>query len=313
MNKWSIPWSAPRRPNHQSKVFNLKRFTHVSSNAMRESKKRFWRLKNHSKSSSEGLKIHPESNSKAIVLQRTPSNIIFSNICEFLMIFGFQNALKSREKTFQIRCFKTPHFWIRILNGFSTFWLLKTKAKSRFFCYFFQKRRFYENRAPVEAKLLFFTFWASEKRLKIDANIDLEKNIEKNPQKSIFPSKLASQNLPKSIHQSIYLSLDLSLVALIIKARSSTWNAPHMSLQMRCGTQEQNLPKIHPKLSQNAPKILPKPSLNPPRTLPEPPFKTEREKKSIFSDFVQFLESLGLPQIDPKSRKIQIKNWKNRN
>ena len=80
-----------------------------------------------------------------------------------------------------------------------------------------------------------------------------------------------------------------------------------MSLQMRCGTQGQNLPKIHPKPSQNAPKILPKPSLNPPRTLPEPPFKTEREKKSIFSDFVQFLEGLGPPQIDPKSRKIQKK------
>ena len=29
-----------------------------------------------------------------------------------------------------------------------------------------------------------------------------------------------------------------------------------MSLQMRCGTQEQNLPQIHPKHSQNAPKIL---------------------------------------------------------
>ena len=42
-------------------------------------------------------------------------------------------------------------------------------------------------------------FRASEKRLKIDANIDLEKNIEKNPQKSIFPSKLASPNFPKSL------------------------------------------------------------------------------------------------------------------
>ena len=105
----------------------------------------------------------------------------------------------------------------------------------------------------------------------------------------------------------LYLSIDLPLVALIIKARSSTWNASHMSLQMRCGTQEQNLSKIHPKPSQNAPKILPKPSLNPPRTLPEPPFKTEREKKSIFSDFVQFLEGLGPPQIDPKSWKIQKK------
>ena len=74
----------------------------------------------------------------------------------------------------------------------------ENEAKIEVFWLLFRKRRFYENRAPVEAKLLFFTFRASEKRLKIDANIDLEKNIEKNPQKSIFPSKLASQNLPKS-------------------------------------------------------------------------------------------------------------------
>ena len=80
-----------------------------------------------------------------------------------------------------------------------------------------------------------------------------------------------------------------------------------MSLQMRCGTQEQNLPKIHPKPSQNAPKILPKHSLNPPRTLPEPPFKTERENKSIFFHFFQFLEGPGPPKIEPKSRKIEKK------
>ena len=55
-----------------------------------------------------------------------------------------------------------------------------------------------------------------------------------------------------------------------------------MSLQMRYGTQEQNLPQIHPKPSQNAPKILPKPSLNPPKTLPEafqnPPSKRNAKK-----------------------------------
>ena len=75
----------------------------------------------------------------------------------------------------------------------------ENEAKIEVFLLLFRKRRFYENRAPVEAKLLFFTFRASEKRLKIDANIDLEKNIEKNPEKSIFPSKLASPNLPKSL------------------------------------------------------------------------------------------------------------------
>ena len=83
----SIDWSAPRRPNHQSKFFNLKRFKYVSPNARRDSKKRFWRLKNHSKSSSEGLKIHPKSRSKAIMLERTPSNIIFFEDLRFFFDF----------------------------------------------------------------------------------------------------------------------------------------------------------------------------------------------------------------------------------
>ena len=75
----------------------------------------------------------------------------------------------------------------------------ENEAKIEVFSLLFRKRRFCENRAPVEAKLLFFMFRASEKRLKIDANIDLEENIEKNAQKSIFPSKLASPNFPKSL------------------------------------------------------------------------------------------------------------------
>ena len=79
-----------------------------------------------------------------------------------------------------------------------------------------------------------------------------------------------------------------------------------MSLQMRYGTQEQNLPQIHPKPSQNPPKILPKPSQKP----PEPPFKTEREKNRFFFIFFQFLEGLGPPKIEPKSRKIEKKTEK---
>ena len=75
----------------------------------------------------------------------------------------------------------------------------ENEAKIEVLLLLFRKRRFYENRAPVEAKLLFFMFRASEKRFKIDANIDLEENIEKNTQKSIFPSKLASPNFPKSL------------------------------------------------------------------------------------------------------------------
>ena len=80
-----------------------------------------------------------------------------------------------------------------------------------------------------------------------------------------------------------------------------------MSLQMRCGTQEQNLPKIHPKPSQNAPKILPKHSLNPPRTLPEPPFKTEREKNQFFLIFFTFWKAQGLPKSSQNREKSKKK------
>ena len=39
----STSWSAPRRPNHQSKSFNLKCFTHVSPNAgLNKKRNRFW-------------------------------------------------------------------------------------------------------------------------------------------------------------------------------------------------------------------------------------------------------------------------------
>ena len=55
----------------------------------------------------------------------------------------------------------------------------ENEAKIDVFSLLFRKRRFCENRAPVEAKLLFFTIRVSEKQLKIDANIDLENNIKK--------------------------------------------------------------------------------------------------------------------------------------
>ena len=105
----------------------------------------------------------------------------------------------------------------------------ENEAKIEVFLLLFRKRRFYENRAPVEAKLLFFTFRASEKRLKIDANIDLEKNIEKNPQKSIFPSKLASPNLPKSLKMSPKSDVKQSLFsnAMDLTRKSSQSNGTH--------------------------------------------------------------------------------------
>ena len=74
---------------------------------------------------------------------------------------------------------------------------LRKRRQNRGFLLLFRKRRFYENRAPVEAKLLFFTFRASEKRLKIDANIDLEKKYRKKPSKIDFPLQVGLPKPPK--------------------------------------------------------------------------------------------------------------------
>ena len=76
---------------------------------------------------------------------------------------------------------------------------------------------------------------------------------------------------------------------------------------MRCGTQEQNLPKIHPKPSQNASKILRKPSLNPPRTLPEPPSKRNARKNHFFRILFNFWKAWGLPKSTQNREKSKKK------
>ena len=84
-----------------------------------------------------------------------------------------------------------------------------------------------------------------------------------------------------------------------------------MSLRMRCGTQEQNLPQIHPKPSQNAPKILPKPFFNPPKTLPEPfqnpPSKRNAKKNRFFLIFFNFWKARGLPKSSQNREKSKKK------
>ena len=80
---------------------------------------------------------------------------------------------------------------------------------------------------------------------------------------------------------------------------------------MRCGTQEQNLSKNHPKPSQNAPKILPKPSLNPPKTLPEPfqnpPSKRNARTNRFFLFFFNFWRARGLPKSSQNHEKSKKK------
>ena len=64
----------------------------------------------------------------------------------------------------------------------------------------FRKRRFNENRAPVETKLLFFRFGASKKRPKIDAETRSKKGSQKYLPKIDFGFDFGSQNPPK-IHE----------------------------------------------------------------------------------------------------------------
>ena len=70
-------------------------------------------------------------------------------------------------------------------------------AKIHIFSLLFRKRRFSENRAPVETKLLFFRFGASKKRPKIDAETRSKKGSQKYFPKIDFGFDFGLQNLPK--------------------------------------------------------------------------------------------------------------------
>ena len=61
----------------------------------------------------------------------------------------------------------------------------------------FRKRRFCKNRAPVEAKLLFFRFRASQKPLKIDAETHSKKTSKKNLPKIDFGLHFGLPKPPK--------------------------------------------------------------------------------------------------------------------
>ena len=76
-------------------------------------------------------------------------------------------------------------------------WASGNGAKIHVFKLLFRKRRFSENRAPVETKLLFFRFGASKKRPKIDAETRSKKGSQKYLPKIDFGFDFGFQNLPK--------------------------------------------------------------------------------------------------------------------
>ena len=83
--------------------------------------------------------------------------------------------LKLKQKP---RCLKTTHFWIRFLNGFSSFWRLKTKAKSSNF------RTLIENANFVKIMVFprencYFCGSQPQKSTKIGCSNAVRNNVEK--------------------------------------------------------------------------------------------------------------------------------------
>ena len=169
-------WSAPRRPNHQSKVFNLKRFTHVSPNAMRDSRTKSSQnpSKTFPKHSQNPFKTLPKSSqnpSRTPLQNGTREKINFFGFCS---IFGRPGAspnrpkiAKNRKKKLKKSKLKNTCFFNSIFFEFSPFWPPKTKAKSRFFCYFFENVDFMKiskNHRKNNGFSWFFRFNRSAKR-----------------------------------------------------------------------------------------------------------------------------------------------------
>ena len=140
------------------------------------------------------------------------------------MLFRLQNAAKIREKTLQIRCFKTTRFWIRILNGFSTFWLLKTKAKSSNLRIFIENTNF--AKIIVFPKITIFLVRSLEKSTKIGCSNAMKNNIEKKASKIEFGKPFG---LPKSLKMGPKSDVKRSLFcdAMGLTRKSSEVNGRH--------------------------------------------------------------------------------------
>ena len=72
----------------------------------------------------------------------------------------------------------------------------ENNSKIELFSHFFRKRRFCENRAPVEAPCIFSGFGASQNRPKIDAKTRSKKASEKNVPKLDFGLRFGLPNRP---------------------------------------------------------------------------------------------------------------------
>ena len=129
----------------------------------------------------------------------------------FKTILGFQNTPKIKGKALQIRCFKTARFWMRLLNGFSSFWLPKTEAKSSNFVTL--------SRTPILPKSLFcfskvaiFLVRSLPKSIKIRCSNALKNNVgqkslENRIRQSFLASKILKNRSPKRCKTKCFATL----------------------------------------------------------------------------------------------------------
>ena len=97
----------------------------------------------------------------------------------------------------------TKHMFANtIFSRFCIVWASENDSKIDVFSHFFRKRRFCENRAPVEAPCIFSGFGASQNRPKIDAKTRSNKASKKNVPKLDFGLRCGLPTPPK-IHQKL--------------------------------------------------------------------------------------------------------------
>merc|ERR1712078_924800 len=199
---------APRRPNHRSQSFNLKCFTDACSLQNLKTKKNHHKISPKSiqnlsktlpKSSQSCPKPLPEPSHKTA----TQKNRIFATFFNFWRVQALpkssqnhQKSPKSAEKSKS----KKQMFFNTIFSRIFLALASENNAQIHVFSLLFRKRRFSENRAPVETKLLFFRFGASKKRPKIDAETRSKKGSQKYLPKIDFGFDFGLPNPPK-IHQ----------------------------------------------------------------------------------------------------------------
>ena len=157
-------------------------------------------VQNPSKILSKPSQTSPTTLPEPFFQTATQKNRIFAIFFNFWRVQALpkssQNHQKSQKSAEKSKS-KKHMFFNTIFSRIFLVWASENGAKIHVFSLLFRKRRFSENRAPVETKLLFFRFGASKKRPKIDAETRSKKGSQKYFPKIDFGFDFGFQNLPK--------------------------------------------------------------------------------------------------------------------